>query len=137
MPISNPIRIYPNDLKPSVGIGVDIPFNKPGVFTSNYQTKDAIRNNLLNFFLTNLGERYMNPEFGGGLRSFLFEQIEEGNIDFLEDRVQDKLNTKFPDVIVEQLDVEGDEENQSLTVFLQYSVADTNIMDEINIDYNI
>ena len=79
----------------------------------------------------------MNPEFGGGLRSFLFEQIEEGNIDFLEDRVQDKLNTKFPDVIVEQLDVEGNEENQSLTVFLQYSVADTNIMDEINIDYNI
>ena len=49
MPISNPIRIYPNDLKPSVGIAVDIPFNKPGVFTSNFQTKDAIRNNLLNF----------------------------------------------------------------------------------------
>ena len=35
MPISNPItNIIQMIIKPSVGIGVDIPFNKPGVFTS-------------------------------------------------------------------------------------------------------
>ena len=79
----------------------------------------------------------MNPEFGGGLRSFLFEQITEGNTEFLEDNVQNKISEKFPNIIVEELTVEGDQENQTLTVFLQYSVADTNIMDEINIDYNI
>ena len=84
MPISTPIQIFPNDLKPSVGIGVNIPFNKPGVFTSNYQTKDAIKNNLINFFLTNTGERFMNPDFGGGLRDFIFEQISDNNISGLK-----------------------------------------------------
>ena len=43
-------QIFPNDLKPRVAIGVDIPFNAPGVFRSNYQTKDAIKSNLLNIF---------------------------------------------------------------------------------------
>ena len=136
MPISNPIRIYPNDLKPSVGIGVDIPFNKPGVFTSNFQTKDAIRNNLLNFFLTNTGERYMNPEFGMGLREYLFEQITNDNVDFLEEEVQDALSTRFTNVIVEELTVEGDSELQQLKIYLEYSIADTDIIDSINIDFN-
>ena len=37
-------QIYPNDLRPSVGIGVDLPFSGPTAFTPNYQTKDAIKN---------------------------------------------------------------------------------------------
>ena len=136
MPISEPIKIFPNDLNPNKGIGVDIPFNKPGVFTSNFQTKDAIRNNLLNFFLTNTGERYMNPEFGMGLREYLFEQITNDNVDFLDEEVQDALSTRFTNVIVEELTVEGDSELQQLKIYLEYSIADTDIIDSINIDFN-
>ena len=67
-------RRFPNDIRQRVGIGVDIPFNAGGVFTPNYETKKARRNNLINFFLTNTGERPANPSFGGGLRNFIFEQ---------------------------------------------------------------
>ena len=35
-------KIYPNDLRPRVAIGVNIPFSTPGVFQSNYQTKVAV-----------------------------------------------------------------------------------------------
>ena len=62
-------QIYPQDLNVSQAIGINLPLNGPAVFKSNYQTKDAIKNNLINFFLTNPGERYLNPEFGGGLRA--------------------------------------------------------------------
>ena len=34
MPILPPIQIPTNDLYPNRGMGIDIPFNKPGVFTS-------------------------------------------------------------------------------------------------------
>ena len=129
-------QIFPIDFDKSAAVGVDIPFNKPGVFTSNFQTKDAIRNNLLNFFLTNTGERYMNPEFGMGLREYLFEQITNDNVDFLEEEVQDALNTRFTNVIVEELTVEGDSELQQLKIYLEYSIADTDIIDSINIDFN-
>ncbi len=46
-------KIAPIDLKPSVGVGVGLPFNAPGVFRTTYTTKEATKNNLINFFLTN------------------------------------------------------------------------------------
>ena len=51
------IQQFPNDTRPRVGIGVNIPFNEGGVFTPNYTTADSIKNNLINYFLTNPGER--------------------------------------------------------------------------------
>ena len=46
-------KIYPLDLEDRKAIGVDLPFTGTAVFNSNYLTKDAIRNNLINYFLTN------------------------------------------------------------------------------------
>jgi phage baseplate assembly protein W len=83
----NPQQIYPIDLNASKAVGVDSPFNGNAVFKSNYLTKDAIKNNLINFFLTNPGERYLNPTFGGGLRAFIFEQITSDNLDFLRENI--------------------------------------------------
>ena len=136
MPISTPIQIFPNDLNPNVGIGVEIPFNKPGVFSPNYQTKDAIKNNIINFFLTNQGERFMNPQFGGGLREFLFEQVSQGNEDFLQGDIQSKIDSLFSNINVDSLSVSSNPDENTLTVFLKYSVANTNINDSINIEFN-
>ena len=66
---------FPNDLRPRVGIGVDLPFSNGNGFTPNFTTQEAIKYNLINFFLTNPGERPGNPQFGGGLRKFIFESI--------------------------------------------------------------
>ena len=60
-------KIFPIDTKPGTAVGVAIPFTAPGVFYSTYTTKDAVRNNLINFFLTNPPERYLNPTFGSGI----------------------------------------------------------------------
>jgi len=48
-------KIFPIDKKPSVAVGVGIPFAAPAVFTSTYTTQQAIKNNLINFFLTGTG----------------------------------------------------------------------------------
>ena len=66
-------QIYPIDFNKSAAVGVNLPFSDPAVFKPNYTTKDAIKNNLINFFLTNQGERPLNPSFGSGLRAFIFE----------------------------------------------------------------
>ena len=50
-------QISPIDFNKSAAVGVDLPFNAPGVFRSNFTTKQAIKNNLINYFLTNPGER--------------------------------------------------------------------------------
>lgn len=130
----NPVQIYPIDLNNSKAVGVDIPFNGPAVFKSNYLTKDAIKNNLINFFLTNPGERYLNPQFGGGLRAFIFEQITANNLDFLREDINAKLAVYFPNLIVNDLIVTGQIDTNQVTVTLNYSVANTNISDTLEIE---
>ena len=136
MPISTPIQIFPNDLKPNVGIGVNIPFDKPGVFTPNYLTKSAVKNNIINFFLTNPGERFMNPNFGGGLRDFLFEQISNENTSTLQLQVQEQLNTFFTRINILDLNISTDPDLYTITVNIKYSILNTQIVDNITIDFN-
>ncbi len=131
----NPQQIYPIDLNASKAVGVDIPFNGNAVFKSNYLTKDAIKNNLINFFLTNPGERYLNPTFGGGLRAFIFEQITSDNLDFLREDINSKLINYFPNVQVNDLTVTGQVDTNQITVTLQYSVINTNITDNLEIQF--
>ena len=126
---------FPNDIRQRVGIGVDIPFNAGGVFTPNYETKKAIRNNLINFFLTNPGERPANPSFGGGLRNFIFEQLAEDNVEFLKEDIENKLQTEFPDVVVGEVNVISNQDQNEIVVNITYAVANTGIEDEINLSF--
>jgi phage baseplate assembly protein W len=131
----NPQQIYPIDLNASKAVGVSIPFNGSAVFKSTYLTKDAIKNNLINFFLTNPGEIYLNPTFGGGLRAFIFEQITNGNIEGLKSDIQSQIALYFPTVIVASLDVLQNTDDNTITVVLKYNVKDTGITDQIQIAF--
>jgi|TARA_B100000768_G_scaffold180488_1_gene200606 phage baseplate assembly protein W len=132
------VQKFPNDTKPRIGIGVNIPFNEGGVFTPNYTTSKAIKNNLINYFLTNPGERPGNPSFGGGLRRFIFNQISTDNIDYLIEDIQSKLSNEFPNVILNTLNVDGGPENtdnNTITVEIFYSVKNMGISDELTLNF--
>jgi len=131
----NPQQIYPIDLNASKAVGVSIPFNGSAVFKSTYLTKDAIKNNLINFFLTNPGEIYLNPTFGGGLRAFIFEQITLNELDFLREDINNKLSLYFPNINVDELVVSGDPDANQVNVTLTYSVLNTNISDNLEIQF--
>jgi len=131
----SPQQIAPIDFDASTAVGVNLPLSGPAVFISNYQTKDAIKNNLINFFLTNPGERPLNPLFGGGLRIFIFEQITLDNLSSLREDVNDKLQIYFPNIIVESLTVTGDNDSNQINVTLKYSVLNTNINDTLKIEF--
>jgi len=129
----DPQQIYPIDLNASAAVGVNLPLNGSAVFISNYQTKEAIKNNLINFFLTNPGERPLNPTFGGGLREFIFDQITTDNLNFLREDVNSKLSLYFPNINVEDLIVTGQEDLNQITVTLKYSIINTNITDTLTL----
>ena len=67
-------RKFPIDTQPAKAVGVAIPFNNAAVFTSNYTTSKQLQSNLINFFLTNRGERVLDPTYGANLRATIFEQ---------------------------------------------------------------
>jgi phage baseplate assembly protein W len=128
-------KIFPIDTKPGTAVGVSIPFNAPNVFFQTYTTKDAIRNNLVNYFLTNPTEIYLVPNFGAGLRSFIFEQVTAGNLDGLKQTIQQQLGTFFPNVVVASLNIFTSPDDNEITVELKYNVIDTGITDQIQISF--
>ena len=129
------INKFPNDTRPRVGIGVDLPFIAGGVFTPNYTTAKSIKNNLINYFLTNPGERPGNPTFGGGLRAFIFSSISDDNLDFLQEDVSQKIASQFPNVSVENLEVLANTDNNEVVVQIYYTVVNTSIEGELVLNF--
>ena len=132
----NAQKIAPINFKPSVGVGVSLPLNGKSVFKSTFTTREAVKNNLINWFLTNNGERPLNPGFGGNLRRFIFEQINQGNLEFLQEDLQSQISTFFPSIVINNLDVLSYPDNNQIEVQILYSIKGTNSTDEINITFN-
>lgn len=127
-------RINPLDLQPRKAIGVSLPFSGTAVFNSTYQSKDAIKSNLINFFLTGQGERYFNPGFGSGLRNLLFSNLSKGQIQNIKNNVEDLIGVYFPRIIVNTLEITSEPDSYSVIFYLKYSVSETDIQDEIVIN---
>ena len=129
-------RVYPNDLRPRVAIGVNLPFSTPGVFQPNYQTRDAVKNNLINYFLTNPGERIQNPLFGAGLRAYIFNSINSQNFDFIKEDIQAKLDANFPNITVEDVNVLRTVTENTIQINITYSIPNTGINDTLELNFN-
>lgn len=128
-------KIDPIDLQARKAVGINIPFSVDGVFSSNYQTKDAIKNNLINYMLTGKGERFMNPTFGSGLRNFLFEQIDNQKLDTLSDTIAQEVSMMFPKVVVSYLNINPDADRNTIELVISYQIKYTNIADTVSINF--
>ena len=126
---------FPVDTLPDVAVGVSVPFTGKAVFNQTFITKDQIKSNLINFFLTNKGERYLNPGFGGNLRATLFESISNQNLEALESQVRDQLEILFPTITVEELRVDSIPDKNLVSISLKYKVLNQSL-DEIQINFN-
>ena len=122
------------DLKPSTGVGIDLPFNGPTGINTTYTTKDAVKANLLNFILTGKRERVMNPTFGSGVRDLIFEQQTDELTDQVEDLIIGGVEVYFPQVQINTLNVVQSPDSYTVTIYLNYSVINTNIQDELQIN---
>jgi phage baseplate assembly protein W len=128
-------RINPLDRQPRKAVGVAIPFSGKAVFNSTYETKEAIKSNLINYLLTGKGERYFNPSFGSGLRNELFNNINRENLSTLEFKVKLDLENYFPTLEVLDLSVNAEPDNNIITLTLRFRLTDTLIEDEILINF--
>jgi phage baseplate assembly protein W len=128
-------NIAPIDLKPRYAVGVNLPLSGNSVFIPNYTTREATKNNLINFFLTNKGERPLNPNFGANLRQILFEQITNRTLDGVEELISEQIRQNFPNVVIEDLIVNGNADYNTILVTITYNVSNTDITDTINLEF--
>ena len=127
----NARKISPLDLRPSTGIGVSIPFSALNVFNTVYSTKDQTKYNLINFLLTDPRERPFNPNFGAGLRSFLFEQLETNTAQDLQTMLISQIESNFPNVNIVNLTVTSDVNIGAINIEFSYNIRNTKESDEV------
>tara|TARA_B110000259_G_scaffold14732_1_gene15404 strand:- start:493 stop:921 length:429 start_codon:yes stop_codon:yes gene_type:complete len=112
----------------SYAIGITLPLQfGENTFEQSYQTKDQVKSNIKNLLLTKRGERILQPEFGSGLQSLLFEP----NVDDLEGRIEDTINESLeqwlPYITAEEIDIESTDElrdNNKINVSIKFKIGD-------------
>lgn len=83
---------------------------------------EAVKNSIVNCFLTTPGDKILNPLFGIDLRQFLFEPIDDFTADIIQDTIEKKLPRMEPRVTIINVTVEGDEDNNQYNISLQINV---------------
>lgn len=124
----------PIDLNKRKAIGFGFPLNGDAVFVPTYQTKDQIQADLINFCLTNKGERVFNPNFGLNLRALLFENITDTSLDELKELVAAGIANNSPQINVKELEFINDPDFNTINFILKYTIELFGIEDEINIE---
>ena len=123
------------DMQPRKALGVKLPFSSDSVFTSTYTSKDAIKVNLINFFLTAKGERYLNPTFGSTIKTYMFEQSQTNTAKLVEASIRQELKLFFPRVEPITITTTNVPDSNSLQFQMTYIVKQTNIEDEVVINF--
>jgi phage baseplate assembly protein W len=124
---------YPIDLNARKAVGFGFPLDGNAVFVPTYQTRDQIKANLVNYILTNFGERVFNPGFGGNLRNLIFEGIIDSTLDEIQNRIQNSISTYFPQISVSQIQFDTQPDENTINFTLTYQIINFGITDSVNI----
>ena len=124
---------FPIDLQPSRAVGFGFPLNGDAVFVPTFFTRDQIKANMINYLLTNKGERVFRPNFGADLRNLLFEQILDITSDELKSNIQSDISQFFPNVEVVEIEFNNQPDENTVNFTLKYRIVNFGIEDSVNI----
>ena len=126
-------NVFPTVSSGSAALGFSLPLSGRAVFNPTFTTKEVIRTNLINWLLTNKGERIFRPNFGADLRALLWEGINDGTTSALEARIRDNINSQFPSIEVKKIDFNNQPDQNTVNFILDYVVRNIGTEDQINI----
>tara|TARA_R110002020_G_scaffold354443_1_gene567209 strand:+ start:5406 stop:5813 length:408 start_codon:yes stop_codon:yes gene_type:complete len=126
-------NVFPTVNSGSVALGFSLPMSGRAVFNPTYTSREVVKTNLVNWLLTNRGERVFRPNFGADLRALLWEGINEGTTNALESRIKDSIASNFPSIQVKKLNFDNQPDSNIINFILTYSITNMGAEDEINI----
>ena len=93
---------------------------------------ELVKQNIKMILLTIPGERIMFPEFGVGLRTYLFEMPTPALINVIKSKVKEQLNLYSVPILIQSLDISFEE--QMMYFRMSYIVSQTKAADRIELD---
>jgi phage baseplate assembly protein W len=128
-------RKNPKDITNDIAIGISYPFDNR-VFNSTYTTKDQLRSNLINFLLTNKGEKLFDPNFGTDLKYRLFEPIDDTLEELITNSLTDGVQQYLPELEISSFIYNPSEDQNKVEISVTYKYLLDNTTDTVNLQIN-
>jgi len=110
-------------------IGITLPLQIGNTaFNQSFTTAEQVKSNIKNLLLTKKGERVVQPEFGSGLQSLLFEFNDGELSEKIENTITQALEQWLPYVTAESIDIEQTNDNKDrnlVNVSISFSILNT------------
>ena len=124
-----------------VGISPALPLvytKEDGPYGLNKTIRDSIQQNFKNILLTSKGERVMLPDFGVGLRSFLFRNFTPGLLEEIRSEINKQVALYLPFIEITEIDFISSTENadvalNELQLRIRYEIMPINETDTLTI----
>tara|TARA_R110002074_G_scaffold288184_1_gene459869 strand:+ start:222 stop:620 length:399 start_codon:yes stop_codon:yes gene_type:complete len=124
-----------------VGISVALPLaytKEDGPYGLNKTIRDSIQQNFKNILLTSKGERVMLPDFGVGLRSFLFSNFTPSLLEQIRAEINKQVATYLPFIELTEIEFISSTESQEvalnqLQIRIRYEITPINESDTLTI----
>jgi uncharacterized protein len=115
-----------------LGTGWSFPpaFSRDSGTVEMVSNEEDIKQSLNILLSTSLGERVMQPKYGCNLNDYLFDGLDSSTIGYIKDRVANSILYYEPRIIVERIEVTGDDSADLLegkfTISVEYTIPGTN-----------
>jgi len=137
MAVRKIFRLNPQDLGQPRGIGISVLYsNKTSVFDSTITSRDQVKSNIINYVLTNKGERLYDPEFGGDIRRALFEQADFTSFDNIIVRLEQEILAYVPNITLQSITFTPQPDFNLVTIAINYQINQDNDRVVVNLTTN-
>ena len=75
---------------------------------------DLVKQNFKNVMLTNPGERVMEPEFGVGIRNYLFENFNNTTYKQIDTKIRKQVDMYMPAITINEVSFDGSAQDANL-----------------------
>lgn len=106
-------------------------FTDGGGYASNTEVAEVVKQNFKNLLLTSPGERVMLPNFGVGVRNYLFEQNTDVAVQKLFERTNKQIKEYMPFIEIQQFSPQY--EGNELFITINYRILPLEYADTLSI----
>jgi len=114
----------------SLNVKLPITRNDIDGYTMIKDLKTLLNQNLKMIILTNPGERVMDPNFGVGINSYLFDNFNNSIYTDIRNRVNEQVAEYLPVITIDSITFDGSDEDRNLLgISISYSIPSIGVKD--------
>ena len=118
----------------SLSLHLPITYNSADGFTMIKSVKRMIKQNFKMLLLTGPGERVMEPNFGVGVKNYLFSMYSENVPAQLRSKIAEQVNTYLPVISITSIDFRtSDPDTNTLGLIITYRIPEIGAKDLIEL----